>query len=287
MSRLSDNIKNLRKKRGLSAAQAADYCDISVDEYLAWESGEGQPSEEQLDRLCALLGESKERLKNGKSFTVNMDGFDKKGSYSVDFGANGFNVSSNHDDEPERDRRFSVNMTDDGLKVDFGKKEKNMEEEKRRRRGETWNEFPYPIVCVIAFLLMGFLGGYWHPGWLVFLTIPLYYGLVSAIVNRKATHFPYPVLATIAYLLLGFLGVTWTWSLFIFATIPMYYAMIGRNRHVFGKVIYPIFCIVVYVGLGLFIGSTTQWWAYGWVLFLTIPIIEFFERLYDENHKKR
>lgn len=36
-------------------------------------------------------------------------------------------------------------------------------------------KFPYPVFVVILYLLLGFLGGYWHPGWIVFLTIPLYY----------------------------------------------------------------------------------------------------------------
>lgn len=36
-------------------------------------------------------------------------------------------------------------------------------------------KFPYPVFVVIIYLLLGFLGGYWHPGWIVFLTIPLYY----------------------------------------------------------------------------------------------------------------
>ncbi|MEG0324125.1 MAG: helix-turn-helix transcriptional regulator [Raoultibacter sp.] len=44
-----------------------------------------------------------------------------------------------------------------------------------------WSSFPYPIVCVIVFLLAGFFFGSWHPAWVVFLTVPLYYWIAHII----------------------------------------------------------------------------------------------------------
>ncbi|WP_241158096.1 helix-turn-helix domain-containing protein [Adlercreutzia sp. ZJ138] len=41
--------------------------------------------------------------------------------------------------------------------------------------------FPYPLVCVVVYLIMGFCFGWWHPGWIIFLTIPFYYWIVSVI----------------------------------------------------------------------------------------------------------
>lgn len=41
------------------------------------------------------------------------------------------------------------------------------------RRG--MGRFPYPLLVTAVYLALGFLGNWWHPGWLVFLTIPLYY----------------------------------------------------------------------------------------------------------------
>jgi hypothetical protein len=38
------------------------------------------------------------------------------------------------------------------------------------------------IAATAAFLLMGFLGGFWHPGWVVFLAVPL-----SGIIARMIT----------------------------------------------------------------------------------------------------
>lgn len=51
------------------------------------------------------------------------------------------------------------------------------------RRRSPWMTFPYPVLCVIVFLAVGFLFGMWHPGWIVFLTIPLYYWIAHIIEN--------------------------------------------------------------------------------------------------------
>lgn len=52
-----------------------------------------------------------------------------------------------------------------------------------RRRRSPWMTFPYPVLCVILFLLVGFLFGAWHPAWVLFLTIPLYYWIAHIIEN--------------------------------------------------------------------------------------------------------
>lgn len=41
--------------------------------------------------------------------------------------------------------------------------------------------FPYPVLAVLLFLFLGFWMNLWHPGWLIFLTIPVYYGVVSSL----------------------------------------------------------------------------------------------------------
>lgn len=41
--------------------------------------------------------------------------------------------------------------------------------------------FPYPLLCAVIFLLVGFCFGWWHPGWVIFLTIPFYYWAVNVL----------------------------------------------------------------------------------------------------------
>lgn len=50
-----------------------------------------------------------------------------------------------------------------------------------RRRHCFLRAFPYTILMVIAFLCMGCIWGLWHPGWILFLTIPMYYAMVKPI----------------------------------------------------------------------------------------------------------
>ncbi len=49
-----------------------------------------------------------------------------------------------------------------------------------QRRG-AWSSFPYPVVCACIYLIIGFCFGWWHPGWIIFLTIPFYYWLAKTI----------------------------------------------------------------------------------------------------------
>lgn len=51
--------------------------------------------------------------------------------------------------------------------------------------------FPYPVFCAILYLVVGFVFGWWHPAWIIFLTIPFYYWIVNIIVkdaNYQARH---------------------------------------------------------------------------------------------------
>ena len=48
-----------------------------------------------------------------------------------------------------------------------------------------WHAFPFGMLVVVAYLLMGFLGNLWHPGWLIFLAIPLYHWGVDCVVHKR------------------------------------------------------------------------------------------------------
>lgn len=53
----------------------------------------------------------------------------------------------------------------------------------RHRHRGPWSTFPYPVFCVLAYMVLGFLFGAWHPGWILFLTVPLYYWIARIIEN--------------------------------------------------------------------------------------------------------
>lgn len=111
--------------------------------------------------------------------------------------------------------------------------------------------FCYPILCTIiyfggagffdAFGMWRFSGYWYEGGWLIFLTIPLYYTGIAALRKRNPLIFCYPVLCVILYLGIGFvcqflsrwLGNLW-WSTAwapLGLSIPVYYIVITHFRN--------------------------------------------------------
>lgn len=127
-----------------------------------------------------------------------------------------------------------------------------------------------------------------HPGWTLFLLIPIYYTTKHAIRKRSIIAFCYPLFCTFVYFFIGgFLDVIFRYSdvsrywyefmWLIFLTIPLFYTAIPairkRNPLIF---CYPVLCVIVYVGVGMllrWIWSSNLWFATMWMpIFMTIPI---------------
>ena len=97
--------------------------------------------------------------------------------------------------------------------------------EKQKGNVEVWLAVPYPIVVTIAYLLWGFLARGWAIGWTLYLTVPVYYTLFTAIKKRSFSKFAYPMLVTFFYCLFGMLYSIWHPLWVIFISIPVYYAI--------------------------------------------------------------
>ena len=98
---------------------------------------------------------------------------------------------------------------------------------------KTLKHFPYPILTVIIYLLLGFfipLEFGWRIGWIIFLTIPLYYTAIEAIHKRNPHIFCYPVLVTATFLLFGMTMGLWHPLWILYLTIPLYYTTIGKFK---------------------------------------------------------
>ncbi|MCL2772472.1 MAG: helix-turn-helix domain-containing protein [Oscillospiraceae bacterium] len=94
-----------------------------------------------------------------------------------------------------------------------------------------WYMFPYPVIAVAAYLIIGFFFNRWHPTWLLFLTIPIYYMLVvmhgAKSFRAKANVFPYPIICVLFYLAAGFDYGWWHPMWILFLTIPVYYTIVN------------------------------------------------------------
>ncbi len=86
------------------------------------------------------------------------------------------------------------------------------------------------LVSIIAYLLIGFLTGVWHPTWVIFFAPIIISSFVLAIGKKNAKKFCYPVFVVAVYVLFGSLFTLWhpLWVLFI--TIPLYYSLISFAR---------------------------------------------------------
>lgn len=131
----------------------------------------------------------------------------------------------------------------------------------------------FPTISAVVYVCLGVFMKIWHPTWLIFFLIPLYYSLCEAIEKKNMNCFAYPVLIVGVYLLLGFLHTPYfrTCWVIIF-TIPVYYfisvAVKKRSVEWIFNCIVPILCIAAYLLLG-FLGG---WWHPGWVVFFAIPL---------------
>ena len=74
-----------------------------------------------------------------------------------------------------------------------------------------------PMCCLIIFLLLGFCFGAWHPGWLIFLMIPV----MPFLLGMKRLRNVFPLFAAIIYLILGFGFSLWHPGWIIFLTVPV------------------------------------------------------------------
>lgn len=156
--------------------------------------------------------------KNGDKVSVGFNGIhvdDHKGD-SVHIDHNGVFVKEGSRQKVYTDEEGNVHYSEDMEGHIFKCSEKE------NKKKSMWYKFPYPILTVIVFLAAGF-AGFWHISWIAFLTIPLYYSLIDAIVKRKPSHFAYPVLVVAVYLFLGITMCLWHPLWILFLTIPIYY----------------------------------------------------------------
>ena len=49
----------------------------------------------------------------------------------------------------------------------------------KKKKRMSAKRFPFPLIAIAAYLILGFAFGLWHPGWLIFLTVPVYYAIAD------------------------------------------------------------------------------------------------------------
>jgi hypothetical protein len=131
-----------------------------------------------------------------------------------------------------------------------------------------------PFFCVAVFMGLGLSPLHlWHPGWMVFLLIP-----ISAIlVGMRKKRDPHiltalsPFFAVTAFLILGFGWSLWHPGWLVFLIIPFTALVVSAKQRTFLQTLTalsPFIAVVAFIFLGM-----QGWWHPGWLVFLLIPML--------------
>lgn len=182
-------LKQLRTENKMSQEQLAERLGISRQSISKWEQGASSPDIENFAKLAQLYKVSVDSLING---------------------------------EPDSD--------EETISAAVIGEDKNTEKKpKKKKRG--WFFVSYPILTVILYTIIGSIFSVkgWAYGWIVLLTIPLFYTSVIAFEKKKPIIFCYPVLVLIIFLISGFLFHLWHPMWIIFLTIPLFYIITAKK----------------------------------------------------------
>lgn len=252
---IANRLVNLRKSNNLSQEALASKLGISRQAVSKWERAEASPDTDNLILLARLYKVSLDELLRTEDEIPLPDENDKEEN-SGDFEI----VAAEENEaeqESENDKREFSNNSPSGEKDEYVQvslrgihvKDKDSEvhvgwdgvwvdNEKvhgRRKGRKEIKYYPIEVIILFAYLIIGFGFGAWHPGWLLFLLIPIWHSLIAAISQKNAACFAYPVLVVLIYLYIGLFYFAWHPGWIIFLTIPLYYPFASYINSLIGK----------------------------------------------------
>jgi len=234
---IANRLVQLRKQHGLSQEELAAKLGISRQAVSKWERAEASPDTDNLILLSRVYGVSVDELlrtedpipepepEKGVKVTVNGKPikFNTKDGFYFTYG--------DDEEEYQAEKADPENFTyrdDKGVHVHVTRSSE------RDRDGDDdkgfWLMFPYPVFLTALYLAMGFLWKLWHPGWILFLTIPIYYSIAHWFKGSRRhifwRAFPFPVFIACLFLLLGCVWQLWGVAWVLFLLIPLYYPVV-------------------------------------------------------------
>lgn len=211
-------LKELRVKNNLSQEKLGEELGLSRQSISKWETGYAMPDTENLLKLSKLYGISVDAILNCEQEKVD----EEKTEESKEIINTGI-----LDDEPleiivNNDDLIPNQNDEDNDEIIVLKYQENNKEKKAKHSIFFWS---FPFLMFIAYFLIGYFFGEigWARGWIILLTIPIYYSSVYAVQKKNPLIFCYPFVTLIAFLFLGFFYSLWHPSWIIFLTIPIYY----------------------------------------------------------------
>lgn len=191
----ANRLQQLRKANGYSQDVLAEKLGISRQAVSKWERAESSPSVDNLLDLARLYGITVDEMLNTNGDRVviktqNNTKKDIKGKLkSLISKANDFGIY------PELARSLA--------------------------------KFPFFLVVTVLYVVLCFVTKLWHPLWIMFLTLPIYYQFALACKGGNKKVFmlllPIPEIIVTVFLILGFAFGIWKYAWILFLLLPIYY----------------------------------------------------------------
>lgn len=221
----ANRLAELRRAHNLSQEELAEKLGVSRQAVSKWERAESSPDTDNLIALAKLYGVSLDDLLGLKLPDAALRGAEAAGSAVESEPADApaeasvpqaqcepIDIPAGSDPLPEGSYYDHIAQQ---AAEEAAQAAEAAEHERHRRR----MSFPYPVFVAVAYLVLGCVFHQWHPGWLIFLTIPLYYLPDSE--RQPLRLLGNPVMVTIIYLLLGFFCNAWHPGWLVFLLIPI------------------------------------------------------------------
>ena len=198
----ANRLQQLRKANGYSQDVLAEKLGISRQAVSKWERAESSPSVDNLLDLARLYGITVDEMLNTDGDRVviktqNNTKKDIKGKLkSLISKANDFGIY------PELARSLA--------------------------------KFPFFLVVTVLYVVLCFVTKLWHPLWIMFLALPIYYQFALACKGGNKKVFmlllPIPEIIVTLFLILGFALGIWKYAWILFLILPIYYWIVLINK---------------------------------------------------------
>lgn len=198
----ANRLQQLRKANGYSQDVLAEKLGISRQAVSKWERAESSPSVDNLLDLARLYGITVDEMLNTDGDRVviktqNNTKKDIKGKLkSLISKANDFGIY------PELARNLA--------------------------------KFPFFLVVTVLYVVLCFVTKLWHPLWIMFLALPIYYQFALACKGGNKKVFmlllPIPEIVVTLFLILGFAFGIWKYAWILFLLLPIYYWFVLINK---------------------------------------------------------
>lgn len=215
----ANRLAELRRTHGLSQEELAERLGVSRQAISKWERAESSPDTDNLIALAQLYGVSLDTLlglqlpEAARAEDAESAEYEAPAEEDAEAQYNASTAAPDTED-PLPNGSYYEHLARQAAEEAARNAEEAAREAQRRRM-----RFPYPVFVTFAYLVLGFVFHMWHPGWIIFLTIPLYYLPESE--RQPVRLLGNPVMITIIYLLLGTVCNWWHPGWLVFLLIPI------------------------------------------------------------------